>query len=161
MNRSAMNEMASERKSDPIVELSHQELSLLLFALEGGTGINAENPACEDACPVVEHLEQHLGVTALSAEKKLAHHLNSHIREGLIECGAFELMAAGKGGAPAADEQAKLEQMNAKLRQWSCQLRLEEGERQLLRQSMSRLPRAAWFAMPRVLWRLRKKLKDP
>jgi hypothetical protein len=141
-----------------IIELSHQELSLLLFALEGAE-INSDDPACEDACPVVEHLEQHLDVSAVSAEKKLVHHLNNHIREGLIECGAFELMAeARKEGALSDGEQAKLREINSKLGEWNCQIKLDDEERQVLRQSLKRLPRSAWMVMPRKLWRLRKKL---
>lgn len=143
-----------------MIEFSHPELSLLLFALEGGAVINSENPACEDACPVVEHLEQHLDVSALSAEKKLVHHINNHIREGLIECGAFELMAtAASGGALSNGQQAELREINLKLSHWNCQMRLDEEERRVLRASMSKLPRSAWLVMPRKLWRLRKKLK--
>ncbi|MEW6212032.1 MAG: hypothetical protein AB1631_26995 [Acidobacteriota bacterium] len=142
-----------------LIELSHTELTLLLFTLEGGKDIDPENPACEDACPVVEHLEQHLNVSAASTEKKLVHHLNSHIREGLIECGAFELMAEAKEGALSIEQQAKMREINVKLDDWRCQIRLDEEERAVLRQSIKRLPRSAWLVMPKKLWRLRKKLK--
>lgn len=142
-----------------VIEFSHPELSLLLFALEGRE-INSENPACEDACPLVEHLEQHLDVSALSAEKKLVHHLNNHIREGLIECGAFELMATASSGVALSErQQAELREINLKLSHWNCHIRLDEEERHLLRASISKLPRSAWLVMPRKLWRLRKKLR--
>ncbi len=151
-----------KRDSDcEMIELSHPELTLLLFALEG-TEIDSENPACEDACPVVEHLEQHLDVSAFSTEKKLVHHLNNHIREGLIECGAFELMATTTSGNALSDsQQAREREINLKLSAWRCQIRLDKEERQALCESIGRLPSSAWIVMPRKLWRLKKKLKTP
>jgi hypothetical protein len=147
-------------KASAMIELSHPELTLLLFMLEGGAGINPDDPTCEDACPVVEHLEQHLDVAAVSTEKKLVHHLNSHIREGLIECGAFELMAAlARKDTLSDQQQVRLREINLKLSRWNCQMKLDEEERRVLRQSLKRLPRTAWLVMPRLLWRLKKKLK--
>jgi hypothetical protein len=143
-----------------LIELSHPELTLLLFMLEGGAEIDPDNPTCEDACPVVEHLEQHLNVSAASTEKKLVHHLNSHIREGLIECGAFELMAAlARKDTLSDQQQARLREINLKLSRWNCQMKLDEEERRVLRQSLKALPLSAWLVMPRKLWQLKKKLK--
>ena len=147
------------------VELTHQELSLLVFALEGARGVDAasgESPSCEEACPVADHFEALFETGALSHEKRLVNHLNNHLREGLIECGAFELMAAHANNMAqpvSLEGRAKLREINERLKRWHCGIKLDEADRRLLYESMSRLPRSAWIAMPRVLWRLRKKLK--
>ena len=148
-----------------LTEFSHQELSLLLFVLEGGARPGpeySESPSCEEVCPVVEDLEEMLGEGALPPDKKLARHLSNHLREGLIECGMFELMAtagAGLARSLSVEDQAKLHRANERLKVWRCEIKLDSADRQLLRDGISRLPRSAWFAMPRTLWRLRKKLK--
>ncbi len=147
------------------VEFSHQELSLLLFLLEGGPpaeATSAESPSCEEACPIVEDFEHLTGINALAPEKQLVRHLNNHLREGLIESGIFELMAnAQQNGqqASSSEEQARFEQANERLRDWSCEIKLDQPERQMLTRALSRLPRSAWITMPRALWRLKKKLR--
>jgi len=146
-----------------VVEFSHQELSLLLFALEGETATAPESPpSCEEACPIVENLDEMFGAQTLPHEKQLARHLGNHLREALIECGMFELMGAATGPAPrelSVEEQARLREISERLKQWRCEIKLAEPDRQLLTDAMSRLPRAAWISMPRTLWRLKKKLK--
>ncbi len=135
----------------------------MLFALEGGPPPeHSEAPSCEESCPVVEDLEDLFGGDGLPHDKKLARHLSNHLREGLIECGLFELMATvgeGLGQALSAEGQAKLQQANHRLKDWRCEINLDSEDRRLLSESMSKLPRAAWINMPRTLWRLRKKLK--
>ena len=144
---------------------SHEELSLMLFALEGAPAVEdaGADPACEDACPVVGHIEEMFAASALSPEKHLARHLNNHLREALIESGMLELMARfTPGAAPdfTAEDQAKLHRASEKLKQWSCQIRLDEPDTKMLSEAVRRLPRSAWVTMPRTLWRLRKKLKS-
>jgi hypothetical protein len=148
------------------VEFTHEELSLMLYALEGGAAGAAakpDEPSCEEACPVVDHLEEMFGAHTLPPEKQLARHLNNHLREALIESGMLELMAGLQPGAERAfttEEQAKLQQANSQLQQWSCAIKLAEPDKKMLSAAVSRLPRAAWFTMPRTLWRLKKKLKS-
>lgn len=144
------------------VEFSHQELSLLLFVLEGGeTALDSESPpSCEESCPIVENLEELFGAHTLSHEKQLARHLGNHLREALVECGMFELMGAGDvGRAPSPEEQARLREINERLAGWRCEIKLGEPDRKMLSEAMSRLPRSAWISMPRTLWRLKRKLK--
>jgi hypothetical protein len=148
------------------MEFTHEELSLMLYALEGGaTGAAAkpDEPSCEEACPVVDHLEDIFGTHTLPPEKELARHLNNHLREALIESGMLELMAEmqpDEARALTDAEQARLQQANARLQQWSCAVKLDEPDKKMLSAAVARLPRAAWFTMPRTLWRLRKKLKS-
>ena len=146
--------------SEP-VELSHQELSLLLFALEGDAATAPAAPSCEDACPIVENLDQLFGNNTIPHEKQLARHLGNHLREALIECGMFELMRAGQPAAAemSVEDQAKLREINERLKEWRCEIKLAELDRKALADAMSRLPRSAWISMPRTLWRLRRKLK--
>ncbi|HEX8088992.1 MAG TPA: hypothetical protein VF762_09080 [Blastocatellia bacterium] len=146
------------------VEFSHRELSLLLFVLEDGETASASDspPSCEESCPIVEDLEELFGARALSREKQLARHLGNHLREALVECGVFELMGAGAAGARrvlSEEEQAKLHEINGRLKQWRCEIKLIEPDRKLLGEAISQLPRSAWISMPRTLWRLRRKLK--
>lgn len=145
-----------------LTEFSHQELTLLMFALDGGeaSSLNGESgPSCEDACPVVENLEQALGGRRLTPEKDLAQHINNHLREGMLECGMLDFVGQGPDPAPSEEERVKLMEVGERLRNWTCPIKLEETERLLLLDAFSRLPRAAWFSMPRVMWGLRKKLK--
>ena len=145
-----------------LTEFSHQELTLLMFALDGGdaSGQNGERaPSCEDACPVVENLEQALGGRRLTPEKHLAQHINNHLREGMLECGMLDFVGQGSDPNPSEEERVKLIEVGERLRNWTCSIRLEEAERLLLLDAFSRLPRAAWVSMPRAMWRLRKKLK--
>jgi hypothetical protein len=150
--------------SSAAVEFSHKELSLMLFALEGepvAQGSEGE-PSCEEACPIVDHLEEMFGASSLPPEKQLARHLNNHVREALIESGMLELMAEFQTDAARSltdEEQAKAQQANERLKRWSCNVKLDELDKKMLSEAVSRLPRAAWVAMPRTLWRLRKKLK--
>jgi hypothetical protein len=141
------------------IELSHNEISLLLFALEGGNAAPMPDASsCEEACPVVESVEELLCGGKLDPKQRLVRHLNNHLREGLIECGMFELMAATPESV-SVEDQARFQQVNARLTQWSCQIKLDSDERRLIYESISRLPRATWITMPRTMWRIRRKLK--
>jgi hypothetical protein len=152
------------------VELSHQELSLLLFALEGDARLEGDAgqasgpaPSCEESCPVVENLEEIFGAETLPYEKRLARHLANHLREALIESGMFELMGEGAQIAERAasrEEQARLREITERMKQWRCRIKLAEPDRKRLSEAVSRLPRSAWISMPRTLWRLKKKLKS-
>jgi hypothetical protein len=147
---------------NPATTLSHDEISLLLFALQGGDSAPMPDTAsCEEACPVVESVEELLCGGQLDPHQQLVRHLNNHLREAMIECGMFELMAAQPGAAQAlsVDDPMKLRQVNERLAAWTCQIKLEDAERRLLYESLSRLPRSSWVMMPRTMWRLRKKLK--
>jgi hypothetical protein len=147
------------------INFSHKELTLLLFALESGPSVAATQgermPSCEEACPVAEKFEEALGGRAVPHEKRLASHLNDHMREALFDCGIIELMAAGSGSLDALsnEEAAKLQLANERLSAWHCEIKLDAADRLKLSEALSRLPRAAWLTMPRTLWRLRKKLK--
>src|SRR5262245_54392420 len=143
--------------------LSHDEISLLLFALQGG--VSAAIPdaeSCEEACPVVESVEELLCGGQLDAGQQLVRHLNNHLREAMIECGVFELMAAAHEGAaqPVVEDPVRLQEVNRRLAAWNCQIKLNDAERDLLYKSLSRLPRSSWVTMPRKMWRLRKKLSS-
>jgi hypothetical protein len=139
-----------------MTKLSYQELSLLLFALEGGNGpVATQHPVCEELCPIIES-------HTLPHAKRLARHLNDHLREGLIDCGVFEAMQAigtAAAVAPSTEGEFKLRQANRRLSKWSCELHLSEADKQTLRDAISRLPRTAWLTMPRTMWQLRKKLR--
>lgn len=144
--------------------LSHDEISLLLFALQGGEAATMPDAAsCEEACPVVESVEELLCGGKLDPEQQLVRHLNNHIREALIESGLFELMAAarnGDGQALSAAQQAKLKVANQRLKEWRSDVRFSDVERKLLADVLRRrVPRSAWLMMPRTLWRLRKRLR--
>lgn len=143
--------------------LSHEEISLLLFALQGGTSAPAPNAeSCEEACPVVESVEELLCGAKLEPQQELVRHLNNHVREALIDCGLFDLMAAARNGEDheiSVEQRSKLDQANKRLKQWSSEVRLNDGERGLLADALSRMPRSAWLTMPRTLWHLRKKLR--
>ncbi len=142
--------------------LSHAEISLLLFALQGGEAATMPDAAsCEEACPVVESVEELLCGGKLDPKQQLVRHLNNHLREALIESGMFELMAAtqpGAGQAVSVEDPISLKQANERLSVWTCQIKLDDPERQMLYESLSRLPRSSWVTMPRIIWRLRKKL---
>ena len=165
-----------------LIEFSHKELSLLVFALEGAAASSAnassanassanvssadtpsggpqQSPFCEESCPVVENLEDLFGEGGLSHEKKLARHLNNHLREALVECGMFELLARGPVDALTGEQQSRLQQANRRLEGWSCEIELAAADHRLLRAALTRLPGSAWATMPRTLWRLRKKLR--
>jgi hypothetical protein len=143
--------------------LSHSEISLLLFALQGGDAAPLPDlDSCEEACPVIESVEELLCGGTIDPEQQLVRHLNNHLREALIESGMFELIAAAQSGtseAGSADDPAKLQEVNHRLAAWTCQINLDDREQQLLYESISRLPRSSWITMPRTMWRLRKKLK--
>lgn len=149
-----------------LLTLSHEELSLLLFTLEGAKHSTRNEPeldSCEEACPIIENIEETLCGHEIPRETQLSRHLNNHLREALIECGMFELMAAtggSDGRALTTEEQARLQTANARLNEWSCQINLDETDSRLLLESLSSIPRVAWLTMPRTLWRLRKKLKQ-
>ncbi len=145
-----------------LIEFSHKELSLLVFVLDGQAAQNAEPqaPSCEESCPVAENLEDLFGADGLTHEKKLARHLNNHLREGLVECGMFDLLALGPVQSFSEEQQSKIEQANEQLENWSCKIELVADDRDLLRAALARLPGSAWATMPRTLWRLRKKLKS-
>lgn len=144
------------------IELSHNEISLLLFALEGGRAAPMPDASsCEEACPVIESVEDLLCGGKIDPKQQLVRHLNNHLREGLIETGMFELMAAAQpGGAQETliEDGRKLQEVNERLSRWTCHIKLEAPERQVLYESVSRLPRSSWVTMPRMMWRLKKKL---
>ena len=145
-------------------ELSHQELSLLVFALEGAEVQNgsASSASCEEACPVVEHFEELFAGEAIPPEKQLVRHLNNHLREALLECGMLDVIDSDgyNHSQPLPPEtQINLQRMNARLSGWTCEVSIDSAERRLLYEALSRLPRSAWLSMPRTMWRLRKKLK--
>jgi hypothetical protein len=150
--------------SNEMIELTHEELSLLVFALEGDkTAPESGDPSCEEACPIVEHFEAHFNGGEIPLDVRLVRHLNNHLREGLIESGVFELLASTHQRANTAlsgQERARLDEAHERLSRWSCQVRLENTERRFLSEVMSRLPRSAWISMPRTLWRLKRKLKS-
>ena len=142
--------------------LSHYEISLLLFALQGGNAAPVPDAeSCEEACPVVESVEELLCGGTINAEQQLVRHLNNHLREALIECGMFELMATAQLGGRAAslEDPERLQQVNERLDAWTCQIKLDDTEQRLLYESVSRLARSSWITMPRTMWRLKKKLK--
>ena len=142
------------------IELTHNELSLLLFALEGGAAASMPDPSsCEEACPVVESVEELLCGGKLDPKQQLVRHLNNHLREALIESGMFELMANGVAQSVSVDDRAKIQQINQRLVDWSCEIKLGDEERRLLIEALSRLTRSSWMTMPRTMWRLRRKLK--
>ena len=143
--------------------LSHDEISLLLFALQGGDAAPVPDAAsCEEACPVVESVEELLCGGQIDPHQQLVRHLNNHLREAMIECGMFELMATAQPGlaqALSVNDPMKLRQVNERLAAWTCQIKLDDAERRLLYESLARLPRSSWVMMPRMMLRLRKKLK--
>ena len=144
------------------VEFSHQELTLAVFALEGGEPAPSADDACspeDDACPIVERIGD-LFEHTLPSEKRLARHLDKHLRQSWVECGLLEAMGGhipGEAGPPSIENASEL---NRRLREWSCEIQLEDAERLDLTNALSRLPRSAWISMPRTLWRLKKKLKS-
>ena len=149
--------------NDNATTLSQNEISLLLFALQGGDAAPAPDASsCEEACPVVESVEELLCGGNIDPQQQLVRHLNNHLREGLIECGMFELMAAAQPASAQAvsgEDPVKLRQVNERLAEWTCEIKLADAERRLLFESLSRLPRSSWVTMPWTMWRLRKKLK--
>src|SRR5215471_3404352 len=73
---------------DCCIELTHTEMSLLLFALEGGEAAPIPDASsCEEACPVIESVEELLCGGQLDAKQRLVRHLNNHLREVMIESG--------------------------------------------------------------------------
>ncbi|HWN99932.1 MAG TPA: hypothetical protein VNS63_11755 [Blastocatellia bacterium] len=150
--------------NDPATTLSHEEITLLLFALQGGDAAPLPDlESCEEACPVVESVEELLCGGKINPEHQLVRHLNNHIREALIESGLFELMATARNGDAqgfSAEQRSSLDQANQRLKQWSSEVRFNADERLLLAKALSRMPPSAWLMMPRTLWQLRKKLKS-
>lgn len=148
---------------DDTTTFSHDEISLLLFALQGGAAAPAPDAeSCEEACPVVESMEELLCGGNLDPEQQLVRHLNNHVREALIESGLFELMSAARNGtdqAPGAEQQAKLNSANERLKRWRSAVKFSDDERKLLANSLGRMPRSAWLMMPRTFWRLKNKLR--
>src|SRR5262249_24863227 len=98
------------------IRLTYNEISLLLFALEGGTAAPVPNAdSCEEACPIIESVEELLCGGTIDSHQQLVRHLNNHLREAMIESGMFELMATAQGGQsqPLPIEQtAKLQLVN-------------------------------------------------
>jgi hypothetical protein len=149
--------------SSDAITLTYNEISLLLFALEGGTAAAVPNTdSCEEACPIIESVEELLCGGTIDAHQQLVRHLNNHLREAMIDCGMFELMATAGPDATQSvpiEDAAKLQLVNERLAQWTCDINLEKTERQLLSGCLSRLPKSSWITMPRAMWWLRKKLK--
>ncbi len=144
-----------------LTKLSHQELNILLFALEGAkpapVAAPASEPACEEACPIVDHLDEMFG--EMTTERKLINHLNNHLREGMFECGFLDVMDKINADELSNEDQLKIQQVNERLKAWSCEINLNPDEKQLLNEVFSRLPGSAWFTMPKTLWQLKKKLR--
>ena len=143
------------------IELSHNEISLLVFAMEGGNAAPVPDASlCEEVCPVVESVEELLCGGTIDPKQQVVRHLNNHLREGLIECGMFELMAAQSSStASSAEAETQLQRANTQLAAWTCQIKLDNEERRLLYEALSRLPRSSWITMPKTMWRLSRKLK--
>ena len=145
-------------------DLTHRELSLLVFALEGADSQNGPpaSASCEEACPVADHFEELFGGAAIPPEKQVVRHLNNHLREALLECGMLEVIGAveHQPSQPlSAQDQLNLQRMNERLSNWRCEINFDPAERRMLFQALSRLPRSAWLSIPRTIWRLRRKLK--
>jgi hypothetical protein len=151
------------------ITLSHRELSLALFALEGGNLRAPVDDPCspdEHACPVADSLEEMFGARSMSPEKKLARHLTQHLQQGWLECGLMSMGPAGgmpPGQMTAIEQSPREQQLSARrmadnMKKWSCEIELDGEERRLLSEAIGRLPRSAWISMPRTMWRLRKKL---
>jgi hypothetical protein len=144
-----------------LTKLSHQELNILLFALEGAkpapVAVSTSEHSCEDACPIVDHLDEMFGEMTL--ERKLINHLNNHLREGMFECGFLEVMDKMNAGELSSEDQMKIQQVNERLQTWQCEISFNADEKKLLNAVFSRLPRSAWLTMPKTLWQLKKKLR--
>jgi hypothetical protein len=141
------------------IEISYKELTLLRFSLEGGRitpGTPAAEISCEEACPAFDQLRDLLDKEPLPPEKELARHLDAHLREAMIECGLLEVAGTVSN---LSERQDAVGRINERLTGWKCRLELAEGELRILSQALRRLPASAWISMPRVIWRLRKKLK--
>ena len=155
--------LTSRTVNDLSVRLSHPEITLLLFALEGGHAATVPDPSsCEEACPIVETAEELLCGGTIEPRKQLVRHLNNHLRDALMESGMFELMASANGqpGAPAGNpEKSDLLEANERLHGWSSEIRFDPDERKLLLDALKRMPRSAWLMMPRTMWTLKRKLK--
>jgi len=141
------------------IQFSHQELSLMVFALEGpqAAAHSHAEASCEDACPVASHFEELFPGDTIPLDKQLVRHLNNHLREALLECGMLELI--GTDREPTPEDEVKLQMMNARLSKWNCEVNIDSAEQRRLYEAISGLPRSAWLSMPRTIWRLRKKLK--
>ena len=142
------------------IELSHNEISLLLFALEGGSAAPMPDASsCEEACPVIESVEELLCGGKIDPKQQLVRHLNNHLREGLIETGMFEIMAALQSNQNlSAEDHLRLRQVTDRIAQWKCEIKLDAAGRRVLRESLSTLPRSSWITMPRMLWKLKRKI---
>ena len=145
-------------------DLTHQELSLLVFALEGADSQSgsASSASCEEACPVADHFEELFGGAAIPPEKQLVRHLNNHLREALLECGMLDVIGAveHQPSQPlSAKDQLNVQRMNERLSNWRCEVDIEPAERRMLFEALARLPRSVWLSMPRTMWRLRRKLR--
>jgi hypothetical protein len=144
-----------------LTKLSHQELNILLFALEGAkpapVAVSTSEHSCEDACPIVDHLDEMFGEMTL--ERKLINHLNNHLREGMFECGFLEVMDKMNAEELSSEDQMKIQQVNERLQTWQCEISFNVDEKKLLNAVFSRLPRSAWLTMPKTLWQLKKKLR--
>jgi hypothetical protein len=142
-------------------KLSHQELNILLFALEGAkpapVAVSGSEHNCEDACPIVDHLDEMFG--ELTVEKKLINHLNNHLREGMFECGFLEVMDKMNAVELSSEDQMKIQQVNERLKVWQCEISFNTDEKKILNDVFSHLPRTAWLTMPKTLWQLKKKLR--
>lgn len=140
--------------SSDAITLTYNEISLLLFAVEGGTAAPVPNTdSCEEACPIIESVEELLCGGTIDSHQQLVRHLNNHLRDAMIECGLFGLMSTDY------QKPANPQLVNERLAHWTCDIKLAKTERQLLSGCLSRLPKSFWVTMPRAIWQLRKKLK--
>src|SRR5215813_4861484 len=120
--------------SSEAITLTYNEISLLLFALEGGTAAPVPNTdSCEEACPIIESVEELLCGGTIDSHQQLVRHLNNHLREAMIDCGMFELMATSQPSATqSSEETVRLQLVNDRLAHWTCEIKLEESDRRLL-----------------------------
>ena len=151
------------------INLSHRELSLALFALEGSVlPANVEDPCSPDehACPVADSLEEMFGARNLTPKKRLARHLTQHLQQGWLECGLMNMRKTDHEQLGTSNERIAREQelyatrMAENIRKWSCEIELDSEEQRLLSEAIGRLPRSAWLSMPRTMWRLRRKVRS-
>ncbi|HEY6333034.1 MAG TPA: hypothetical protein VI756_27170 [Blastocatellia bacterium] len=140
------------------VEFSHHELSLALFALEGGTAPSVPVDPCSTAsedCPIVEQLEETFGWRGLSPAERLARHLSKHLRQAWVESGLLDLQKESDLQISKSD----MTELQRRMEGWRCSVVLEAPDRGLLYEAIAKLPRSAWIAMPRTMWRLKRKLR--
>jgi hypothetical protein len=139
--------------------LSHKEISLLLFALEGAAPASVPDlSSCEEACPIVESVEELLCGGTVDPKQQLIRHLNHHIRDAMMESGVFDMMANGNFESNDLETRSARAMALKRLNRWGTEIKLTGDDRKLLCDALNRLPRLAWMQLPLALWRLRRKV---